>query len=33
MKGLDTNVLIRHLVQGEAAQARLAGRFIASEVP
>ena len=31
MKGLDTNVLIRHLVQDEAAQARLAGRFIASE--
>jgi len=27
--GLDTNVLIRHLVQDEAAQALLAGRFIA----
>ncbi|MDQ3562610.1 MAG: type II toxin-antitoxin system VapC family toxin [Pseudomonadota bacterium] len=31
MKGLDTNVLIRHLVQDDASQARLAGRFIARE--
>lgn len=31
MKGLDTNVLIRHLVQDEPAQARLATRFITEE--
>ena len=31
MKGLDTNVLIRHLVQDEPAQARLATRFITQE--
>ncbi len=31
MKGLDTNVLIRHLVQDDAAQAKRAGRFIAAE--
>jgi predicted nucleic-acid-binding protein len=31
VKGLDTNVLIRHLVQDDAAQARLAGRFIGSQ--
>lgn len=31
MKGLDTNVLIRHLVQDEPAQARLATRFITQQ--
>lgn len=31
MKGLDTNVLIRHLTQDDAAQARLASRFIEAE--
>ncbi len=31
MKGLDTNVLMRHLTQDDIAQARLASRFIAAE--
>lgn len=31
MKGLDTNVLIRHLTQDDAAQARLASHFIGAE--
>lgn len=31
MKGLDTNILIRHLTQDNPAQARLATRFITSE--
>lgn len=31
MKGLDTNVLIRHLIQDNPAQAKLATRFITSE--
>lgn len=31
MNGLDTNVLIRHLTQDDAVQARVASRFIAAE--
>jgi predicted nucleic-acid-binding protein len=31
MKGLDTNVLVRHLVQDDPAQSRLASTFIAQE--
>jgi predicted nucleic-acid-binding protein len=31
VKGLDTNVLIRHIVQDDPAQARMASHFIASE--
>jgi predicted nucleic-acid-binding protein len=31
MMGLDTNVLVRHLVQDDPAQSRLASTFIAEE--
>lgn len=31
MKGLDTNVLVRHLVQDDPVQSRLASQFITAE--
>ena len=31
MNGLDTNILVRHLVQDDPAQAALVGRFIQDE--